>query len=89
MSDWRIHAACGGSDPHLWFAPEVETAHARQVREATAMAICRPCPVRNPCLDDALSEPAQYGIRGGVSEEKRQALRHALVKRQQREQEAA
>lgn len=86
---WTHHAACGTADPYLFFGPEVERPHARQVREASAIAICRQCPVRRECLEHALSQPSQYGVAGGVGEQRRAALRHAWLKRQQREGRAA
>jgi WhiB family transcriptional regulator, redox-sensing transcriptional regulator len=86
--NWQESAAYVGSGD-LFFGPEVEKPHARQVREASAIAICRPCPVRLECLEHALSQPSQYGVAGGVGEERRAALRHAWLKRQQRGSEAA
>ena len=84
--DWRTRAACGGTDPHLWFGPDDEPALEQRTREARAIDICRPCPVRLRCLDDALAEPSQRGVRGGMGEKRRKALRHAALKRQQRQE---
>ncbi len=78
--DWRQQAVCGGLG-HLFFGPDIETPEARDVREARAIAVCRPCPVRQPCLDHALSRPEQHGVAGGVGEEQRKAMRHALMNR--------
>ena len=89
MSGWQSRAACGGTDVHLWFGPENESPPARQVREVRAAVICHGCPVRLPCLGDALSQRSQCGFRGGVGEERRAALRNARLKRQRRGTEAA
>ena len=82
---WWIHALCGGHGD-VFFGPEGESPEARDVREAHAIGICRPCPVRTPCLDDALSQPEQVGVAGGVGEERRKALRHAALHRQRRQE---
>lgn len=81
--------ACAGASLDLFFGPEGESAGDRRVREAQAIAICQPCAVRMPCLDWALAQPGQRGVYGGVGEERRAALRHAALKRQQRGDEAA
>jgi hypothetical protein len=39
-----------------------------------AAAICRRCPIRDLCLQDALTETVQWGYRGGMTPEQRQAL---------------
>ena len=86
--NWWIHAVRGGQGD-IFFGPEGETSEARDAREARAIAVCRPCPVRTPCLDDALSRPEQVGVAGGVGEERRKALRHALMNRQWRQERKA
>jgi len=86
--DWRQQAVCGGLG-HLFFGPDIETDEARDAREARAIVICRPCPVRQPCLDDALSRPSQIGVAGGVGEERRKALRNAMLHRQRRAERGA
>lgn len=84
ITGWRDHAACGRADPRVFFGPDDETPDAMEAREAQAIAVCRPCPVRLSCLGFALSQPAQHGVAGGIGEERRTALRHALVKRTRR-----
>lgn len=83
--NWRDRAVCGGQW-ELFFGPEDETPESRDAREAQAIAICRSCPVRQPCLDHALSQPSQYGVAGGEGEERRTVLRHILVARQRRQE---
>ena len=87
-ADWRLLAVCGGQG-EVFFGPDDEAAEARDVREARAIAICRPCPARQPCLDHALSLPSQFGVAGGVGEERRTALRNAMLHRQRRAERGA
>ena len=87
-SGWRDSAVCGGQW-EVFFGPDDEAPEVRDAREAHAIAICRPCPVRQPCLDHALAQPSQFGVAGGVGEERRKALRNAMLKRQQRSERAA
>ncbi len=82
--NWRHQAACHGQWD-VFFGPDGETTEQRDAREAQAIAICRPCPVRQPCLVHALSRPSQHGVAGGVGEERRKDLRHALLNRQWRQ----
>ena len=84
-ADWRLLAVCGGQG-EVFFGPDDEAAEARDVREARAIAICRLCPARRPCLADALSQPSQIGVAGGVGEERRTALRNAALHRQRRQE---
>lgn len=86
--NWREHAACAGRWD-LFFDVEGESTYGRLVREATAITLCRSCPSRLPCLEWALGHPSQHGIFGGVTEDRRKALRHAWLERQQRGETAA
>lgn len=64
---WKAHAACLNADPALWY-PDSGTA-------AEARAICASCPVRQDCLQHALSEVETFGVWGGASERVRRRLR--------------
>ena len=85
--DWARRAACRTEDPAIFFAAETEHPHARRVRETHARFICAGCPVSGPCLEYRLSFESQRdgGIWAGCDEDERSALRHAGLKRQQRE----
>jgi len=50
--------------------------------------ICAQCPVREPCLDYAVSNGIVHGIWGGLSERERRALRgrHLRATRRARDQ---
>ncbi len=69
---WRDRAACAGY-PTAMFYPAGDN---RAGREA-ALTVCRRCPVRQACADDALAVPTEvdYGIRGGLTANDRAALR--------------
>lgn len=54
--DWRQHAACAHMDPEIWFPVSSGLGQVAAVNRAKA--ICRRCPVRVPCLDEALSMPS-------------------------------
>lgn len=75
-------AACKGTDPALWFAPEYESGQGRQRREAKTRAICASCPSRTPCFEFALNQPDLSGFWGGVTEEGRKHMRRRMLKRE-------
>jgi hypothetical protein len=47
-----------GADPDLWFEPTTET---------SAIAACRPCPVREQCAAWATRTRQPYGVWGGTT----------------------
>jgi hypothetical protein len=59
------------SDP---FHPEPTRGPTPKDLYAEAAAICKRCPIRDLCLQDALTETVQWGYRGGMTPEQRQAL---------------
>jgi WhiB family transcriptional regulator, redox-sensing transcriptional regulator len=70
---WRELAACRGADLDLFFPGRGESAEpARQV--------CAACPVRQPCLDYAVSNAITDGIWGGLTERERRALRTSYLR---------
>jgi WhiB family redox-sensing transcriptional regulator len=72
-SRWRLDAACRHVDPDLFF-PLGHTGAAVEHASA-AKSVCRQCPVRDECLEFALSTNQVDGIWGGATEEERRALR--------------
>ncbi|WP_033817797.1 WhiB family transcriptional regulator [Kitasatospora sp. MBT63] len=75
---WQDQAVCTPTeynpvDPETFF-PGPEEAD----KIATAKALCAQCPVARVCLDAALETGDTHGIRGGYTEEEREAL-HARI----------
>lgn len=70
---WRDQAACRRTDPDLFF-PVGSTGDAvDQIR--AAKAVCRSCPVQEPCLQFAFEANQDAGIWGGKDEDERRKLR--------------
>ena len=90
-ANWRLRAACISEPPALFFAAEDETQLRRRLRESMARQVCAGCPVRRACLNFRLSFPCQRddAIWAGYDQDERRALRHALLKREQRRTEEA
>ena len=81
MSEWYEHAACRGQDINLFFDPKDRNLRRN---DSAALAFCngnnerKPCPVREQCLEFALSfsqEYDMYGIYGGLTGAQRRRLR--------------
>ena len=64
---WLDSAVCGQTDPDV-FHPEPGG------RPGAVLRVCRSCPVRVACLDDALRTGDRGGIRGGLTPGMRRAL---------------
>lgn len=65
--DWRLSAGCQYTDPDLFHSEDPgQTWHAKRV--------CASCPVREECLEYALSAGEKWGVWGGLSERQRQRL---------------
>ena len=81
---WRYRAACRGADLEVFFPGRGEPAE-------PARQICAGCPVRQPCLDYALSHAITHGIWGGLTERDRRPLRvhHSGAARRQRDEAIA
>jgi WhiB family redox-sensing transcriptional regulator len=84
MSDWRHRAACRDEDPEL-FQPIGSTGPALlQIEDARA--VCLRCPVREACLNWALTAPIEHGVLGGMSEDERRALKRRAARARSRMQ---
>lgn len=53
-----------------FFFPEEPEKESQRIVEGIAKAICESCPLKNPCLDYALSTKV-YGVWGGTTYEER------------------
>lgn len=78
---WMQDAACRGEDLVLFFGPDGERPKQKDVREREAKSICAQCPVRNACLDYALTRPEKYGTWGGLNEDERASERRRRMRR--------
>jgi WhiB family transcriptional regulator, redox-sensing transcriptional regulator len=73
MERWQSKAACLGADPDIFFPPQ----YAGRGANDRAKAICKPCEVREECLDDAMENGERMGVWGGMSERERRKLKKA------------
>ncbi len=73
--EWQVDALCRGSHAHLFFPPSTfERKDDRERREMRAKAICKVCPVVDPCSQYALAIREPFGIWGGMTESDRKTL---------------
>ena len=79
---WRELAACRGIDLDVFFPGRGESA-------GPARQVCAQCPVRQPCLDYAITNRIVYGIWGGLTERERRALQSRLVRASRRDRDRA
>ena len=68
---WRSFAACKGADPALFFPAEDAGRNATRA----AKAICADCPVRVPCLRQAVDDGERWGVWGGLAERERRGVK--------------
>ena len=66
-ASWRQAAACQGVDPEVFYPFSDEEAGA-------AKAVCGRCPVRQPCLEFALTSRERDGVWGGATERERRRM---------------
>lgn len=78
-TDWRSSANCAGMNTNLFYP-----ARGARLQYQQALAVCQACTVRTECLEAALDEETEhvgaksiYGIRGGVSADRRYELLRA------------
>jgi len=74
VADWRTRAACRGTDPGLFYPGPNDPAAV-----AAARAVCHTCPVRQPCLAEAMTFPrdmVEIGIWGGTSGRQRRIMKN-------------
>ena len=79
---WRELAACRGADLEVFFPGRGESA-------GPARQVCAACPVRQPCLDYAITNRITHGIWGGLTERERRALQSRWVRAARRERDEA
>jgi WhiB family redox-sensing transcriptional regulator len=79
---WRELAACRGIDLDVFFPGRGESA-------GPARCVCTACPVRQQCLDYAITNRITHGIWGGLTERERRALRSGWVRASRRDRDRA
>ena len=79
---WRELAACRSTDQGVFFPERGESA-------GPARQVCSACPVRQPCLDYAITNRIAYGVWGGLTERERRVLRSSWVRALRRERDRA
>ena len=68
-TSWREFARCRGVDPEVFYPVSDDDEAADE-----AKSICALCPVREPCLEFALSTREKNGVWGGLTERERRRL---------------
>ena len=66
---WRQQAACKGLDPNIFYPATDEDEDAE-----SAKAVCAECPIRQACLEHALTWREREGIWGGATEKERRRI---------------
>lgn len=79
--DWTERAACKGLPITLFFGREGESRAERAAREPRAAAVCFRCPVRESCLNYAVSRPEKHGTWGALTEDERVNERRRRTRR--------
>lgn len=75
--DWVAQGTCRSYDPELFFPVSITGTDDHGAH--LAKAICATCPVRNECLNWAVSRGEAYGVWGGTTPEERRYLRVGLA----------
>ncbi len=73
--EWQEDSACRQYDNVLFFGEDGESELEKQARESRAKAVCRSCPVLEPCLEFAMETNQKYGIWGGLNDKERASLK--------------
>ena len=76
--DWTKLALCAGHPGRGWWFP----ADYHDETSAKAIAICRACPVAEPCLDYAITTGQSEGIWGGATPRRRSRISRTRLRGQ-------
>ncbi|MSS84520.1 WhiB family transcriptional regulator [Actinomycetaceae bacterium WB03_NA08] len=80
MSEWTTSALCAQVDAELFFPPDGMRGEKLEQWEHDARQVCRECPVRRECLDEAMrhehgkGRAYRHGMWGGLTPEQRISL---------------
>lgn len=72
---------CMTTDPEIWF-PDLSKGNVANYR--TAVKLCQQCPVKNDCLEYALTVGERFGVWGGVTADQRLQLSRGRSRRRGR-----
>jgi WhiB family redox-sensing transcriptional regulator len=82
--EWRAASACLSADPELFFP--IAQGSAADGQTSSALRVCAGCPVRQQCLDFAMTSGEAHGIWGGTTPDERiRARRRAMRRRKERQ----
>ncbi len=72
LTEWHLQAACRGRGPSEFVrGPRSDYDLIRE--------LCESCPVRQPCLEYALSDESLTGLWGGTTDDERRLIRRRRV----------
>ena len=71
--NWMARGLCANQPPETFFPSD-------GVGVEVAKRICAKCPVKDPCLEHALSNRIDHGVWGGCSERQRRRILKARRK---------
>lgn len=86
MNEWTVSALCAQVDAELFFPPDGMRGEKLEQWEHDARQICRECPVRRECLDEAMRREKgkgrayRHGMWGGLTPEERISLERGTVR---------
>lgn len=66
---WKLNGACVDQNPEWWFVTPGD------LRVLDAIRICKTCPIRERCLEYALTTDSAWGIWGGTTEKQRKQIK--------------
>jgi WhiB family transcriptional regulator, redox-sensing transcriptional regulator len=75
--NWHERALCAEFNPEMWFPDKGSTAMARDAKQVCGSAEMPSCPVREQCLEYALTHNMQDGIWGGMAPRERKNYKRA------------
>ena len=64
---WQDNAACRELPVTMFYYDHNERGPERDYRERAALAVCKDCPVKAACLQDAIDRNDTHSIQGGTT----------------------
>lgn len=79
---WHEQAQCRNQNVELFFSDEPADVRA-------ALRLCRSCPVRQPCYEQAMADQEYFGVWGGTTERERRRVFRAERRARRERRDAA